>query len=114
VPNASIFSSNLTPPSGLVAAPSDDTFTRTQVAAGPNSPATGDVRTNSPTRMGWATGGGIEYGFAKNWAARVEYLHYDLSDQSFSFTASNGSFRGIDEGRLSVDSVRVGVSYLFN
>jgi outer membrane immunogenic protein len=93
---------------------SDDTFTRTQVAAGPNSPPAGDVRTNSPTRAGWAAGGGIEYGFAKNWSARVEYLHYDFGDQSFSFTASNGSFRGIDEGRLSVDSVRVGVSYLFN
>jgi outer membrane immunogenic protein len=74
----------------------------------------GDVHTNSPTRTGWDAGGGIEYGFAKNWTARLEYLHLDLSDQSFSFTASNGVFRGVDEGRLSIDSVRVGVSYLFN
>jgi outer membrane immunogenic protein len=93
---------------------SDDTFTRTQLAGVPTSPPTGDVHTNSPTRTGWAAGGGIEYGFAKNWTARVEYLHLDLSDQSFSFVAPNGVFRGVDEGRLTVDSVRVGLSYLFN
>jgi hypothetical protein len=41
-------------------------------------------------------------------------LHLDLSDQSFRFVAPNGVFRGVDEGRLTVDSVRVGVSYLLN
>jgi outer membrane immunogenic protein len=93
---------------------SDDTFTRTQISAGATTPPLGDVRTNSPARTGWAAGGGIEYGFAKNWTARVEYLHLDLSDESFSFIASNGIFRGIDEGQLTVDTVRVGVNYLFN
>jgi outer membrane immunogenic protein len=92
---------------------SDDTFTRTQVSATATTPPLGDVRTNSPTRTGWAAGGGIEYGFARNWTARVEYLHLDLSDQTFSFTAPNNIFRSIDEGRLTVDTVRVGVSYLF-
>jgi outer membrane immunogenic protein len=93
---------------------SDDTFTRTQVTATPTSPPVGDVRTNSPTLIGWTAGGGIEYGFARNWTARLEYLHLDLSDQTFSFTASNGIFRSIDEGRLKVDTVRLGVNYLFN
>jgi outer membrane immunogenic protein len=93
---------------------SDDTFTRTQVLTVAGSPPLGDVRTNSPTRTGWAAGGGIEYGFARNWTARIEYLHLDLSDQTFSFTASSNVFRSIDEGRLTIDTVRVGVSYLFN
>jgi outer membrane immunogenic protein len=93
---------------------SDDTFTRTQIVAGPQSPPLGDVRTNSPTRTGWSAGGGIEYGFTKNWTARIEYLHLDLSNESFSFVASNGIFRAVNEGRLTLDSVRVGVSYLFN
>jgi outer membrane immunogenic protein len=84
---------------------SDDTFTRTQLFEN-NSPPAGDVRTNSPTRTGWAAGGGVEYGFAPNWTARVEYLHVDIGDQSFAFTASNGVFRGIDEGRLTIDTVR--------
>jgi outer membrane immunogenic protein len=94
---------------------SDDAFTRTQVSAtATTTPPLGDVRTNSPTRTGWAAGGGIEYGFARNWTARVEYLHLDLSDQTFSFTAPNNVFRSIDEGRLTIDAVRFGVSYLFN
>jgi len=93
---------------------SDDIFTRTQISASATTPPLGDVRTNSATRAGWAAGGGIEWGFARNWAARIEYLHLDLSDQTFSFTAANGVFRSIDEGRLKVDTVRVGVSYLFN
>jgi outer membrane immunogenic protein len=64
------------------------------------------VLTNSPTRTGWAVGSGVEYGFVKNWTAGVEYLHLDLSDQSFSF-AVPGNSRLIDHGRLTVDSVRV-------
>lgn len=94
---------------------SDDTFTRTQVAAtATTTPPLGDIRTNSAMRTGWAAGAGIEWGFARNWAARFEYLHLDLSDQTFSFNPPNNVFRSIDEGRLKVDTVRAGVSYLFN
>ncbi len=71
---------------------SDDTFTRTQVSAVATSPPLGDVRTNSSTHTGWAAGGGIEYGFARNWTARVEYLHLDLSDQTFSLLRPTTSF----------------------
>ena len=82
---------------------SDDKFTRTQVSAtATTTPPLGDVRTNTATRTGWAAGGGIEWGFARNWAARVEYLHLDLSDQTFSFNPPNNVFRSIDEGRLSL------------
>jgi outer membrane immunogenic protein len=94
---------------------SDDTFTRTQISAdATGTPPLGDVRTNAPMRTGWTAGGGIEWGFARNWTARVEYLHLDLSDETFSFTASNNVFRSIDEGRLNIDTVRLGVNYLFN
>ena len=97
---------------------SDDTLTRTQLVTGRLSPVKGLVVSNSATRTGWAAGGGIEWGFARNWAARLEYLHLDLSDPTFSFTtaAGNGTTigRAIDEGRLKIDTVRAGVSYLFN
>jgi outer membrane immunogenic protein len=97
---------------------SDDTLTRTQLVTFPVSPVAGFVASNSATRTGWAAGGGIEWGFARNWVARLEYLHLDLSDQTFSVTTTtvNGTTigRSIDEGRLKVDTVRVGVSYLFN
>jgi outer membrane immunogenic protein len=97
---------------------SDDTLTRTQLMTFPTSPLAGLVLSNAATRTGWAAGGGIEWGFARNWAARLEYLHLDLSDPTFSFTTTSGNggtaSRSIDEGRLKVDTVRVGVSYLFN
>jgi outer membrane immunogenic protein len=96
----------------------DDTLTRTQLVSNPLSPVAGLVVSNSAIRTGWAAGGGVEWGFARNWAARFEYLHLDLSDPTFSFTTTsiNGTTisRTIDEGRLKVDTVRVGVSYLFN
>ena len=97
---------------------SADTLTRTQLVTFPVSPVAGLVTANSATRTGWAAGGGIEWGFARNWAARLEYLHLDLSDEAFSFTTTSAAgatiTRSIDEGRLKVDTVRVGVSYLFN
>jgi outer membrane immunogenic protein len=93
---------------------SDDTFTRTQISAGATTPPLGDVRTNAPMRTGWTAGGGIEWGFARNWTARLEYLHLDLSDETFSFNPPNNVFRSIDEGRLDIDTVRLGVNYLFN
>jgi outer membrane immunogenic protein len=97
---------------------SDDTLTRTQLVGNALSPVEGFVVSNDATRTGWAAGGGIEWGFARNWAARLEYLHLDLSDPSFSFTTTsdNGTTvgRSVEEGRLKVDTVRVGVSYLFN
>jgi outer membrane immunogenic protein len=97
---------------------SDDTLTRVQLVTLPVSPVAGLVTSNSTTRVGWAAGGGIEWGFARNWAARVEYLHLDLSDEAFSFTTTSGAgatiTRSIDEGRLKIDTVRVGMSYLFN
>ena len=68
----------------------------------------------SQTRSGWSAGGGIEWGFARNWAARIEYLHLDLSNQTFSSHPPNNVFRSIDEGRLQADTVRVDVNYLFN
>jgi outer membrane immunogenic protein len=96
----------------------NDTLTRTQSIAVPASPVAGLVLSNSATRTGWTAGGGIEWGFAPNWAARLEYLHLDLGDETFGFAAPTTSgatvTRSVDEGRLKVDTVRVGVSYLFN
>jgi outer membrane immunogenic protein len=97
---------------------SNDTLTRTQLVTLPVSPVAGLVMSNSATRTGWAAGGGVEWGFAPNWVARLEYLHLDLGDPTFSFTTTSGNgatiSRSIDEGRLKVDTLRVGVSYLFN
>lgn len=36
----------------------------------------------STTKVGWAAGGGLEYGIGRHWTVRVEYLHYDLGSES--------------------------------
>jgi outer membrane immunogenic protein len=95
-----------------------DTLSRTQVVAGPNSPAAGLVTSSSPTRTGWTAGGGVEWGFARSWTARLEYLYIDLSSVSFGFSALNqagatNSFT-INQDRLRINTVRFAVNYLFN
>jgi opacity protein-like surface antigen len=95
----------------------NDSFTRTQIVQTPVSPPAGDARTNWSLRAGWTAGAGIEWGFFGNWTARVEYLHVDLDGPRFVFQTinANGTMvsRAVDEGRLTMDMVRVGVNYLF-
>jgi len=99
----------------------DDKFTRTQAVAGPLSPAVGLTMSNTQTATGWVAGVGAEWGFARNWTARVEYLHLDVEGATWGFAtpigpggiAGTGIF-AVNEGRLTIDTVRAGVNYLFN
>jgi outer membrane immunogenic protein len=43
------------------------------------------------TRWGGVVGVGLEYGFAPNWSAGIEYNHMFMQDKTYSFV-SNGSF----------------------
>jgi opacity protein-like surface antigen len=97
-----------------------DQFTRTQLVAGTASPQVGLVMSNWPARTGLTAGGGIEWGFGRNWTARMEFLHLDLGNQSFSSLIPLGPRGGagantfvINEGRLTLDTVRVGLNYQF-
>ncbi len=74
----------------------------------------------SSTKTGWAAGAGAEWMFARNWSAKVEYLHIDLG--SSSATAIDIVAPG--EGPLATtttyswkhhyDTLSVGVNYHFN
>jgi outer membrane immunogenic protein len=60
---------------------------------------------------GWTVGGGVEYMFAPNWAAKAEYQYYDFGDSRFIAPANLvpfGSFNN-DEHTL-----KLGVNYRFN
>jgi outer membrane immunogenic protein len=99
----------------------NDKFTRNQVVAGPLSPPAGLVLSNSQTATGWVAGAGVEWGFARNWTARVEYLHLDVEGQTWGFTSAigPGGIAGtntftVNENRLTIDTVRAGVNYIFN
>ena len=59
----------------------------------------------SHTNAGWTGGVGAEFGLARNWSAKIEYLYVDLSDSQFVVTGTQNGYRfGV---------VRAGVHYHF-
>jgi outer membrane immunogenic protein len=76
------------------------------------SPGSSDV---SGTNVGWTVGTGIEYAFAPNWSAKVEYLYVDLGniDCGSSLSAScaiSGPGNKVD---FTTNIVRGGVNFRF-
>ncbi|MBY6241402.1 outer membrane protein [Methylosinus sp. Sm6] len=78
--------------------------------------AYGDIRLKHPaafggtigqTGTGWTAGGGLEWLFAPNWSAKVEYLYTDIG-------ASEWGGVNTFEQRVHIHSVRAGVNYHFN
>lgn len=72
------------------------------------------------TRFGWTVGGGIEWMFAANWTAKVEYLYADLGTASatslFLATAGGNPFPNATithNHRLTENIGRVGLNYKF-
>ena len=58
---------------------------------------------------GWDVGAGIEYAFDPRWVGRLEYRYYEFG----SFNASNvGAYLPLHV-QTSVNTVRVGLAYLF-
>jgi outer membrane immunogenic protein len=56
--------------------------------------------------FGWTVGAGVEYAFNSNWTGKVEYLFADLGPQSY--------INSISSGNVQINTVRVGVNYLFH
>jgi outer membrane immunogenic protein len=44
----------------------------------------GPVCSIDETRWGWTAGGGLEYRFARNWSAKVEYLYLNFGSPGFT------------------------------
>jgi outer membrane immunogenic protein len=78
------------------------------VATGALAASTGD-----DTRWGGTVGVGLEYGFAPNWSAAVEYDHLFMQDRTLNFTTPAGLALGSDRIRQDVDLVTVRVNYKF-
>jgi outer membrane immunogenic protein len=79
--------------------------------------AFGDVKATHPgfpgatnTQVGWTAGVGIEYAFANNWSAKVEYLHYDLGNFQCGLNC-NGV--GSDNVSFNANAVRGGINFRF-
>ena len=78
------------------------------VQAGFNPPATFDGAAN----FGWIVGAGVEFAFADNWTAKVEYLYTDLGTMTCSTAANCGVSVPVTVS-LSENIVRAGVNFKF-
>jgi outer membrane immunogenic protein len=64
------------------------------------------------TNAGWTVGGGVEFAFAPQWSAKVEYLHVDLG--SVDCVAGTACFLAAgDNVNLKEEVVRGGINYRF-
>jgi outer membrane immunogenic protein len=76
--------------------------------------------TTTHDQAGWTAGAGIEWAFADNWTARVEYLYVDLGSTNFTCTTpvctstpfAPGGVTG--SASLTENLVRAGVDFKFN
>ncbi|XIA67860.1 outer membrane protein [Bradyrhizobium sp. TZ2] len=48
--------------------------------------------TNDDTRWGGTVGAGLEFGFAPNWSAGIEYNHLFMQDRTYTFVTPAGGF----------------------
>ncbi len=79
----------------------------------------GSAGSDTSEPLGWAAGGGIEWAFLPNFALKAEYLHlqYNSMQQTYNFGlvgAGGVPFVGTTNATLGVNTVRVGVNWLFN
>jgi outer membrane immunogenic protein len=70
--------------------------------------------TQTGSRNGWTLGAGVEHAFTRNWIARVEYAHYAFGTKSHTATSSAFPATPTFRHSLNLNSVRLGVSYLFH
>jgi outer membrane immunogenic protein len=62
----------------------------------------------SDTRWGWTAGAGVEYAFAPNWSAKLEYNYMDFGTKAYSFAP--GTSTDIDQ---QIHAVKFGINYKF-
>lgn len=60
------------------------------------------------TRLGWTVGAGVEYAFAPQWSAKLEYNFMDFGSRTVSFAP--GTSTDIDQ---QIHAVKLGINYKF-
>ena len=78
-------------------------------------PTTQFATSTSSWKAGWAAGAGAEYAFADNLSVKVEYLHFDLGDETITASprAANPPFTVQDRIGTSGNVLRIGLNYRF-
>jgi len=65
------------------------------------------------TMFGWTVGGGVEWAYAANWIAKVEYAYFDFGTLD---TAGVSTFAAHETQSIDVTAhtVKVGLNYRWN
>jgi outer membrane immunogenic protein len=79
------------------------------IQTGLNPPSTFD----SSVEAGWTVGAGLEFAFAQNWTAKVEYLFVDLPNGSCTTVGNCGGAAGSIVS-FNENVVRAGVNFKFD
>lgn len=72
-----------------------------------------DTTSSSSNRSGWVVGVGVEWGFAPNWSAKIEYNHIDFGSTNLAIVSSANGISNVSSSD-TVDVVKAGVNYRFN
>jgi len=100
------------PSVGNIQVTSNNRWITTLAARFGGASITGSNNSNS----GWLVGAGIEWAFAPNWSAKVEYNFLGLDDRTFIAPVGFISRAGdsfVDRNR-DINMVKVGLNYRFN
>ena len=73
--------------------------------------ATVQVNDATDTRTGWTVGGGVEWGFWRNWSAFLEYDYLDFGTKSYTLTSTTSTLTY--DIKTSASELKVGVNYRF-
>ena len=65
-------------------------------------------------RLGWNAGTGVEWAFAPQWSAKVEYIHFDLGSSAYLNTAPSPFLSRANGVSTNGDLVRVGLNYHYD
>jgi outer membrane immunogenic protein len=79
-------------------------------------PLVGCNTAGSVDRWGWTAGVGVEWAFATNWSAMIEYDHYGFDTRTLSVNVINNSTPVLPANlnvRHDIDTVKVGINYRF-
>jgi outer membrane immunogenic protein len=68
----------------------------------------------SETRSGWTVGGGLEWAFADNWSAKLEYQFYDFGNRDVTFVNPGESFIEVENVKQQIQTVKLGLNYRFS
>src|SRR5262245_18511903 len=69
---------------------------------------------NDNSNSGWLVGAGIEWAFAPNWSAKLEYDYLGLDSRTFTVPAGFLAGDTFTQNNRNIQMLKVGVNYLFN